>query len=814
MKNFRIASALLVFLLLLSFAGCNFTLNSETLAAPSNLRVADELLIWDTVENAVSYTVEIDAAEYNVKDNFFYLVTLTNSESYVLRVRANGDGLKYKNSNYSGTLNYRPEQAEGFEQPSFAKLGKSFATGGISADVYVQQLLYAQYEPSLLDAEFKSDEKIYTSLNIASVIEEHIDELSEDVLRYYYDKLTLAGIAFGTEEESAEPALLNVSPYAESDKIIRKLDKAVLSPNENFVIWYTTEGVDKIEKNTAEEIGAGLEETIGFYENYFNTAYQFKSDNISKGSNYKAMQKTLANCGIDKKHLDGAMQVFVTDYGGDSLAAYANPKADLNFGENLLVSAFLLFSSADTRGAVAFPYILIKPSSTVSLPDLEQYWTHELFHHFQTFLGSKAKKDLFIVEATAEWAAALASAFPEITDTALNRRARSVLRYSSNYLNYISNNYSNLAGYYFFVYLNAYSLKVSDGATKIVNAIYESNPLKYLEQQATQAERMEIMRYLALMNLSQDYENRNFIAAGDSNLSHSQGQTWGEYGHIDAVGRAGVEYFQTKYTDKNYKVTYKLSQSASGSDLAMLVIKEKDGVFTIVDTKTFTQSENSFTTTGYSDYDKLHYAVVNLKIQDEFFVIKDLFFPLEYFYIGFDLIENFSVSYNSNLPAGISGQPVGMPGSITVEAGRKISEPAAPNLDGYTFGGWYKEAGCINKWNFSVDIVNKSTVLYAKWTKISGQSISLEQLKAYYRSRGYTISQEFDNGTEAGFQVVKNFIITGNIILYDSGIAAEAAYSLLPVIDSEIGGLAKVKNGNLVVHGHPDVVNDYKAFAG
>lgn len=57
--------------------------------------------------------------------------------------------------------------------------------------------------------------------------------------------------------------------------------------------------------------------------------------------------------------------------------------------------------------------------------------------------------------------------------------------------------------------------------------------------------------------------------------------------------------------------------------------------------------------------------------------------------------------------------------------------PPEPQRDGYKFNGWYKEAECINGWNFSTDITAKEIVfdanktydtyegvyLYAKWIK-------------------------------------------------------------------------------------------------
>jgi len=49
-----------------------------------------------------------------------------------------------------------------------------------------------------------------------------------------------------------------------------------------------------------------------------------------------------------------------------------------------------------------------------------------------------------------------------------------------------------------------------------------------------------------------------------------------------------------------------------------------------------------------------------------------------------------------------------------VSAGATISEPTAPTKAGYTFEGWYKDAGAISAWNFSTDTVTGDTTLYAR----------------------------------------------------------------------------------------------------
>lgn len=55
--------------------------------------------------------------------------------------------------------------------------------------------------------------------------------------------------------------------------------------------------------------------------------------------------------------------------------------------------------------------------------------------------------------------------------------------------------------------------------------------------------------------------------------------------------------------------------------------------------------------------------------------------------------------------------------------------PENPEREGYAFGGWFKEAGCINKWDFDEDTlperkldeegreIYQETRLYAKWIK-------------------------------------------------------------------------------------------------
>ena len=63
----------------------------------------------------------------------------------------------------------------------------------------------------------------------------------------------------------------------------------------------------------------------------------------------------------------------------------------------------------------------------------------------------------------------------------------------------------------------------------------------------------------------------------------------------------------------------------------------------------------------------------------------------------------------------------------TVYSSSQIAVPEMPVRAGFIFGGWYKEAGCINAWNFNADEVTDNTTLYAKWVAKPVTGISLDK---------------------------------------------------------------------------------------
>jgi uncharacterized repeat protein (TIGR02543 family) len=65
------------------------------------------------------------------------------------------------------------------------------------------------------------------------------------------------------------------------------------------------------------------------------------------------------------------------------------------------------------------------------------------------------------------------------------------------------------------------------------------------------------------------------------------------------------------------------------------------------------------------------------------------------------------VTFEVNGGSSVSAQEVKYNGTV--------ARPADPTQSGYTFAGWWKDAGFITPWNFPTDVVTGSVTLYAKW---------------------------------------------------------------------------------------------------
>lgn len=113
----RIKKISIVFFLALAagLMACLAACSGEArLEKPQSLRIEDEALRWDAVENAEGYIVEADGKQYETQSNAFSVFTIAiYSREYEFRVQAYGE-LRgaYDNSEWSETLTYIPQIAE------------------------------------------------------------------------------------------------------------------------------------------------------------------------------------------------------------------------------------------------------------------------------------------------------------------------------------------------------------------------------------------------------------------------------------------------------------------------------------------------------------------------------------------------------------------------------------------------------------------------------------------------------------------------------------------------------------------------------
>ena len=80
------------------------------------------------------------------------------------------------------------------------------------------------------------------------------------------------------------------------------------------------------------------------------------------------------------------------------------------------------------------------------------------------------------------------------------------------------------------------------------------------------------------------------------------------------------------------------------------------------------------------------------------------------------------------------------PATQIVPQGGKVTEPTAPTDSAWAFDGWYKEAGCTNKWNFGSDTVSAKTTLYAKWINSKDYNSSNGRIRGTFTIDGNTVT--------------------------------------------------------------------------
>lgn len=500
------------------------------------------------------------------------------------------------------------------------QLYSDYMNNNITTDEYVRYLLYTQYDTSMLDKKYQKLLKSDSSINIEDLINKYYKELSTETLNYYAKKINLNNITFELDKENEEQtddnkiALSDMfiqTVYAKSDKVTN-LNKVVLSKNGNFVVWYTTTGNSATNYESAVKIADGLENTISKYDSLFNSKYNYKSNVISKGTTYKKQQKILENSNISLSYLESAMQIYLVNYNDSSSAQYISGYGK---GKEILNSVF----GGDSYGTIAYPYIVVKPSSFNDFERLEQLYNHEIFHHYQRDIlcgknECSLSSDPYYSDSTANWASALAT--NKTTSSGFLNEWAQVYRYNSNSLlgRYINQYGESKAAYAMFVYLYNYSNIVDNGIPKIIEAMYKSNFLEYLEDNSTLEERKNIQKEIALKNLTLNYSNNNLNIPTESRAMSNINDIINikkndVYMEDVGIGKMGLTYFAINLTsDEAIKII--IDKDNNYVD-AILVAQNESDDYVIIDSSDNKGNQIIFDTNNYKDYQKIYLITYN-----------------------------------------------------------------------------------------------------------------------------------------------------------------------------------------------------------
>ena len=500
------------------------------------------------------------------------------------------------------------------------QLYSDYMNNNITTDEYVRYLLYTQYDTSMLDKKYQNLLKSDDSINIEDLINKYYKELSMETLNYYAKKINLNNITFELNKENEEQTENNKislsdifiqTVYAKSDKVTN-LNKVVLSKNRNFVVWYTVTGNSATNYETAKKIADGLENTIYKYNSLFNSKYYYNSNVILKGTTYKNQQKILQNSNIDPSYLESAMQIYLVNYNGSSLAQYISGYGK---GREILNRVF----GGDSHGTIVYPYIVIKPSSFNDFERLEQLYNHEIFHHYQRDIlcgknECNMSSDPYYADSTANWASALVT--NKTTSSGFLNEWAQVYRYNSNSLlgRYVNQYGDSKVAYAMFVYLYNYSNIVDNGTQKIIEAMYKSNFLEYLEDNSTLEERKSIQKEIALKNLTLNYSNNNLNIPIESRSMSNINDTINikknnVYMKDVGIDKMGITYFNINLTsDEAIKIT--INKNNNYID-AILVAQNESDDYIIIDSSDNKGNQIIFDTNNYNDYQKFYLITYN-----------------------------------------------------------------------------------------------------------------------------------------------------------------------------------------------------------
>lgn len=416
-----------------------------------------------------------------------------------------------------------------------------FESGKITVDQYVKYSLDYLFNPDNLPDHYKDNsEEAFLHLDY-DFIDKHLDELSDETIESIGQVLLLTDINIDTDasgnisKRSAKSPFMQNASAASSNKSVKTLNKAKLSPNGTTVIFYTDTGADAISDDEAEGVGRVMDNVVAKAKDIFGIDYKYQVVYSENTKNLDGVKKVLKASGIDENVLDTLGVVYITDPTAENskLKAYhthpylsertlfdkiiARIDAKINGEEHGLS---FINSSPVEEFTVIKPEFVYLENGNLSL-NTEEVVSHEFAHAIQwsycrDSIGAHCTAQTLSIEGTAHLFATNAVS-SHSSNSLLAENHNEYIRNSCNRLEnaisadkdieYGCNSNKTYLGYPTVAFWQNYYEIVPNAPSIIAHSWTQENTIEYLYEQAGATNFRNIMKQLSQRNVTNSYKD-------------------------------------------------------------------------------------------------------------------------------------------------------------------------------------------------------------------------------------------------------------------------------------------------------------------
>ena len=258
---------IMLFIFSITLIGCGNKEDKNKLSVPQNVRIEENIAKWSIVDGAIQYVVSVDLEEFQTQTNSLDLSKLKlQPGEYEVKVKAQGDGVNMKSSDYSKSVIYQVK-----ENVNYVKVSK---------------------ERYIVKKE---------NINEKAILQYSYSEDKYNVYVYYLGKIESIPLAYGAAEE-----------YDGLSERVIKLTKSSITENsvtesKNYCYTQTNIVTNQVSQNTNVSINVGggastvkAEGTIGYAIGKVKTEEQSNSSSFSDA--YSAVQSYTESQGEERTY--------------------------------------------------------------------------------------------------------------------------------------------------------------------------------------------------------------------------------------------------------------------------------------------------------------------------------------------------------------------------------------------------------------------------------------------------------------------------------------------------------------------------------